>query len=280
MILIDYNAIAISNIVTQKLDINEDMIRHMILNSIRMYRSKYHQKYGEIVVCTDGMKNWRYDVYPHYKFKRKADRKESKIDWKDVFRITNMVLDEIKENFPYRVVEHERCEADDVIAAICENTQEFGKHEPVLIVSSDKDFAQLQRYDNVAQYSPMKKGFIKEEHPRKQLVELILKGDQADGIPNVLSGDNCFVEGIRQTPLRKNVIEELTKDPLSHGPEIYRNYQRNYKLINLSMTPDQYKSEIIESFESQDKTNEKGKVLPYLIEKRCRLLIDCIQDFV
>ena len=137
MILIDYNAIAISNVVTQKLDLDENLIRHMILNSLRMYRSKHHDKYGELVICTDGMKNWRYDAYPHYKFKRKDARKESKMDWKELFRITNMVLDEIEENFPYRVVRHERCEADDIIAALCENTQEFGKNEPVLIAASE-----------------------------------------------------------------------------------------------------------------------------------------------
>lgn len=280
MILIDYNAIAISNVVTQKLDIDENLVRHMILNSLRMYRSKHKNKFGELVICTDGKKNWRYDVFPNYKFKRKDARKESKMDWNELFRITNMVLEEIKENYPYKVVEHERCEADDIIAAICENTQEFGKHEPVLIVSSDKDFVQLQKYDNISQYSPMKKKFIKEEHPRKQLIELILKGDQADGIPNVLSNDDVFVEGIRQTPLRKNIIEELTKDPLSMGKEIYRNYQRNYKLINLSMTPDLVKEEIIYNYESQKPPTDKKLVFNHLIDKRCRMLLENVEEFV
>ena len=280
MILIDYNAIAISNVVTQKLDIDENLVRHMILNSLRMYRSKHKNKFGELVICTDGKKNWRYDVFPNYKFKRKDARKESKMDWNELFRITNMVLEEIKENYPYKVVEHERCEADDIIAAICENTQEFGKHEPVLIVSSDKDFVQLQKYDNISQYSPMKKKFIKEEHPRKQLIELILKGDQADGIPNVLSNDDVFVEGIRQTPLRKNIIEELTKDPLSMGKEIYRNYQRNYKLINLSMTPDLVKEEIIYNYESQKPPTDKKLVFNHLIDKRCKMLLENVEEFV
>ena len=280
MILIDYNAIAISNVVTQKLDIDENLVRHMILNSLRMYRSKYKDKFGELVICTDGKKNWRYDVFPNYKFKRKDARKESKMDWNELFRITNMVLEEIKQNYPYKVVEHERCEADDIIAAICENTQEFGKHEPVLIVSSDKDFVQLQKYDNISQYSPMKKKFIKENYPRKQMIELILKGDQADGIPNVLSNDDVFVEGIRQTPLRKNIIEELTKDPLSMGKEIYRNYQRNYKLINLSMTPDLVKEEIIYNYESQKPPTDKKMVFNHLVAKRCRMLLENVEDFV
>ena len=280
MILIDYNAIAISNVVTQVLDLDENLIRHMILNSLRMYRSKHKDKFGELVICTDGKRNWRYDIYPHYKFKRKDARKESLMDWNELFRITNMMLEEIKENFPYKVIEHERCEADDIIATICENTQEFGNNEPVLIVSSDKDFAQLQKWNNISQYSPIKKKFIKEDHPRKQLMELILRGDQVDGIPNVLSGDNCFVDGIRQNPLRKKVLDELINNPKSHGEEIYRNYSRNKKLIDLSETPQVVKQEVIYNYEQQDKRNNKTKVFPYLVEKRCRRLLEDVEDFV
>ena len=278
MILIDYNAIAISNVVTQKLDMDENLIRHMILNSIRMYRAKFRQRFGEVVICMDGRKNWRFDAFPNYKFKRKDARKESKMDWNELFRITNMVLDEIRENFPYKVIEHERCEADDVIAVLCEDTQEFGRNQQVVIVSSDKDFVQLQKYDNISQYSPMKKKFIKEDTPRRQLMELIMKGDQADGIPNVLSVDNCFVEGIRQTPLRKNILDDLIKDPKSHGEEIYRNYLRNKKLIDLSETPETVKEEIIYNYESQKPA--KQNVLNYLVSKRCRLLIESVGDFV
>lgn len=280
MILIDYNAIAISNVVTQKLEIDENLIRHMIFNSLRMYRTKHKAKYGELVICTDGKKNWRKEVYPPYKHKRKSARKESKIDWNELFRCTNMVLEELKENFPYKVIENEHCEADDIIAVLCDDTQEFGRHQPVLIVSSDKDFVQLQKYSNVDQYSPMKKGFLKEEHPRKHMIELVLKGDQADGVPNVLSPDNCFVDGIRQTPLRQKAIDALTKDVWALGPEVYRNYQRNYKLINLTMTPDQYKEEIINSYEQQDPWSNRSKVMPHLIEKRCRLLLENAGDFI
>ena len=75
MILIDYNAIAIGNIVTQKLDIEEDLVRHMILNSIRMHRVKHTVGFGEIVICTDGQRNWRYNAYPQYKIKRKDENK-------------------------------------------------------------------------------------------------------------------------------------------------------------------------------------------------------------
>ena len=279
MILIDYNAIAISNVVAMKMEVEEDMVRHMILNSIRMHRVKNKAKYGEIVICCDGFKNWRKDAFPPYKHKRKDARKESKMDWKELFRITNLVQQEIKDNFPYKVVDVAECEADDVIGVLVEQTQEFGNHEEVMIISGDKDFAQLQKYDNVAQYSPVQKKFIKADTPRKQLMELILKGDTSDGVPNVLSGDNVFVEGVRQTPLRQNKIDQLINDPKSMGEEIYRNYLRNKKLIDLSETPDSVRKEIIYNYNNQE-VSDRGKVFPYLVDKRCRMLLESVEEFV
>ena len=279
MILIDYNAIAISNVVAMKMDPDENMVRHMILNSIRMHRVKHKAQYGEIVICCDGFKNWRKEVCPPYKFKRKDSRKESKMDWNELFRITNMVQQELKDNFPYKVVDVATCEADDVIGVLVEQTQEFGQHEPVMIISGDKDFAQLQKYDNVAQYSPVQKKFIKEATPRKQLWNLVLKGDTSDGVPNVLSGDNCFVEGIRQTPLRQNKIDQLMSDPKSMGDEVYRNYLRNKKLIDLTETPDSVRKEIIYNYNNQ-KASDRNKVFPYLVDKRCRMLLESVEEFV
>ncbi len=286
MILIDYNAIAISNIVTQKLAIDENLIRHMILNSIRMYRKKYFREFGEVVIASDGRKNWRFDAFPQYKAKRKDARKESSIDWKEVFRITNMVFDELKEYFPYKVVVHDKCEADDVIAQLVLHTQvDFGHQEPVMIISSDKDFGQLQKYSNVRQYSPMLKKEIKIENPRLQLLELVLKGDQADGIPNVLSCDDTFTQGIRQTPLRQTKIDEIIKDlddgELLYAASWYRNYLRNKKLIDLTETPEHLKQEIINNFEQQsDRSENKKKVMNYLIAKRCSNLLEALGDFI
>ena len=280
MILIDYSAIAISNIVTQKLDIQEDMVRHMILNSIRMYRSKFKEKYGEVVIAGDAGNNWRYGAFPQYKAARKKNRKDSKLDWQEIFRIINLVWDELGENFPYKTIKVDGCEADDIIGVLAQNTQEFGKHEEVMIISADKDFAQLQKYKNIAQFSPMTKKFIKEEHPRKQLLELILKGDTSDGVPNVLSGDNVFVDGSRQTPLRKPIIEALMQDPTSQGQEVLRNIQRNRKLIDLESTPEVLKENIIHSYDKQDRWSNRSKVFPFLVEKRCRRLIDDIKDFI
>ena len=283
MILIDYNAVAIGNLVVQRLDVEENLLRHMILNSIRMYRQKFQNEYGEIVIVADGQANWRRDVFPQYKYKRRKSRDESKIDWNEAFRIINMVRDEIRDHFPYKVMHEPNCEADDVIARLALETQEFGKHEPVMIISADHDFIQLHKYDNIKQYSPMLKKFVKDKNPRLYSMTHIFKGDGGDGVPNVLSDDNVFVDDRRQTPVTKKKLDTwLEAEDLQKvmGDTIYRNYLRNKKMIDLTETPDAIKEQIINSFESQDPKKNKGKVFPYLVKKRCKRLVECVQEFI
>ena len=283
MILIDYNAVAIGNLVVQRLDVEENLLRHMILNSIRMYRQKFQNEYGEVVVVADGAGNWRRDVFPQYKHKRRKNREESKIDWNEAFRIINMVRDEIRDHFPYKVMHQPNCEADDVIAQLSLETQEFGKHEPVMIVSADHDFIQLHKYENIKQYSPMLKKYVKDNNPRLYSQTHIFKGDGGDGVPNVLSDDNVFVEDRRQSPVTKKKIEAWlnAKDlQKAMGDTIYRNYLRNKKMIDLTETPPAIREEIINNFESQDPMRNKGKVFPYLVQKRCKRLLECVQEFI
>ena len=283
MILIDYNAVAIGNLVVQRLDVEENLLRHMILNSIRMYRQKFQNEYGEVVIVADGAGNWRRDVFPQYKYKRRKNREESSIDWNEAFRIINMVRDEIRDHFPYKVMHMPKCEADDVIAKLALETQEFGKHEPVMIISADHDFIQLHKYENIKQFSPMLKKFVKDKNPRLYSMTHIFKGDGGDGVPNVLSDDNVFVDDRRQTPVTKKKLDTwLEAEDLQKvmGDTIYRNYLRNKKMIDLTETPDAIKERIINNFENQDPKKNKGKVFPYLVKKRCKRLVECVQEFI
>lgn len=281
MIVIDYNGIAIAGVVVQKLEINEDLIRHMILNSIRMYNKKFRDEYGQVVIACDA-RTWRRDYFPNYKFKRRENRDESSADWDEIFRIINQVRDEIRQNFPYKVIHIDGCEADDIIGTLAYETQEFGKNEPMMVVSSDKDFVQLHKFSNVKQFSPMQKKAVVEKNPRQYLFEHILKGDSGDGVPNTLSPDNTFVDGIRQSPVTKKKIDEWLKnaeDLESFMDEnTYRNYVRNKNLIDLSCTPSHLKEAIINTFE-EDPVGIKRNVLNYLIKKRCKMLIECVEEF-
>jgi hypothetical protein len=283
MILIDYSGISIAPIVMAQAKFNdENLLRHMILNTIRMYRQKF-KEYGEVVIVADGGGNWRKEVYPEYKFKRKESREESKIDWDEAFRIINMVLQEIKDHMPYKVIHQWGCEADDSIAEIVKWTQEFGNYEKVMIVSADKDFKQLQKFDNVRQYSPITKKLIKVDNPRLELEEHILTGDAGDGVPNVLSDDKVFAEGRRQNILSAKKKEVLMNDPKALGEEVYRNYLRNKKMIDItesSALPEHTRKEIINTFETQNKSEYKNKVLNYFIKYQCRNLIEILDEFI
>ncbi len=281
MILLDYSQIALSNIIVQKLN-DESMIRHMILNSIRMYNKRYREEYGQMVICADGMNTWRKDYFPYYKAKRRKNRDSSDQDWNEIFRILHLVRDEIKENLPYKVVHMEGVEADDIIASLILQSQEFGMNEPMMIVSSDKDFIQLQKFNNVKQFSPIQKKMVKDDNPRTYLFNHIMKGDSGDGIPNVLSDDDTFVSDKTQSPLRKTRIAEWLEnsDNLRNVMEetIYRNYQRNKKLIDLTEVPESIQEAIINNYNDQ-KVAMKMRVLNYLIKKRCNQLIEVVEEF-
>tara|TARA_B100000925_G_scaffold287273_1_gene266329 strand:+ start:7406 stop:8257 length:852 start_codon:yes stop_codon:yes gene_type:complete len=283
MILVDFSGIAIANIAINKVN-DEGMLRHMMINSLRMYRSKFKDQYGELVLAIDAGNNWRRNYYPQYKANRKKSRKQSDFDWNEAFRILDLVQTEIRQNFPYKVIKIDECEADDVIGTIVANTQEFGQYEDVMIVSSDHDFKQLQKYPNVKQFSPLLKKPVVEDNPRSNLVEKILTGDAGDGVPNVLSHDDVFVNGERQTPLSRKkkdaIIEDLTEGELLYAASWYRNYCRNKTLIDLTETPDRLKNKIISEFNSQDQWKNKGLVLPYLINNNMKMMIESIEELV
>ena len=284
MIIVDYSGIALASIIINKTN-DEQMIRHMILNSLRMYHKRYKDEYGEMVLAVDAANNWRRSVFPQYKASRKKNRQESTFDWNEAFRLLNLVREEIAENFPYKVIKVDKCEADDVIGTLVvkKSTIQFNT-EKIMIVSSDRDFLQLQRFPNVKQFSPLLKKELKENNARYYLFNHIIRGDKGDGVPNILSNDDTFVEGFRQTPMSQKkvdgIIEDLEQGELLYAASWYRNYLRNERLIALSETPEELKTEIINTYEKQDPWPNKGKVLPYLIAKRCNNLIESVQEFI
>jgi hypothetical protein len=286
MILVDLNQVMISNLMIQigkTNEVDENLIRHMVLNSIRMYNVKFKEQYGDLVICADDKGYWRRDLFPYYKYGRKKSREESSLDWNLIFQTLNKVRDELKEYFPYKVVQVEKTEADDVIATLCHKygTQlNNASTERILILSSDKDFLQLQKYANVDQYSPMQKKFLKESNPEKFLKEHIMNGDKGDGIPNFLSSDDTFVTGVRQKPVTaKKLNTWVEQEPESFCDDLMlRNYRRNEMLIDLSKVPEEYKEKILETYQNAP-DNGRDKIFNYLIKNRMKLLMEHIQEF-
>ena len=286
MILLDLNQVMIANLMVQiqggKVDLQEDLVRHMVLNSIRLYRKKF-EEYGELVICADDKNYWRKDVFPYYKAHRKEDREKSDLDWKKIFDILNKVKQEIKEVFPYRVLQVSRAEADDIIGTL---TNKYGVYlnnqstEKILILSGDKDFGQLQKYMNVEQFSPVTKRWIRINDARRFLREHIMKGDRGDGIPNFLSQDSCIITKERQKPLASSKIDVwVDQEPEKFcTEEMLRNYKRNEQLVDLDFVPDNIRSEIIKQYEEYAIPNRK-QLLNYFIKNKLKLLTEHIGDF-
>ena len=283
MILVDYNQMIIANFMIFQKQFEpgkeNDMIRHMVMNNIKMVRNRFCDKFGnDMVFCCDNKHNWRKDYFPMYKANRKKAREENKqnIDWKALFNIIDNIRHELEEYMPYKVVAIEGCEADDIIGVISKNYNT----EPILIVSSDKDFIQLHRFKNISQWSPLTKKFIKDPKPEEQLRALIVKGDRSDGVPNILSNDDCLVEGLRQKPLSKKKIESWIRgkpEELFQG-ELLRNYKRNETLIDLECIPDSIKINIKTRYESEHYTGRE-RMLNYFIKHRLKELTESIQEF-
>ena len=286
MILIDMNQVCISNLMMQigskrQNDVDENLVRHMVLNSLRMYRSKFSAEYGELVLCYDSKKYWRRDYFPNYKSNRKKDREASGLDWNLIFETLNNIRDEIKENFPYKVLEGEGAEADDCIATVVDYVSKTPTaYEQCLILSGDKDFIQLQKHNFVKQFSPVLKKFLNGQDPHLYIREHILKGDRSDGIRNFLSSDDTFINELRQKPLaikKISVWVDLKPEDFC-TEEMMRNYQRNKTLIDLECIPNVLKEEILLEY-LKPPIGERSKLLNYFISKRLKNLMNDIGDF-
>ena len=286
MILIDMNQVCISNLMMQigskrQNDVDENLVRHMVLNSLRMYRSRFSEEYGELVLCYDSKKYWRREYFPNYKSNRKKDREASGLDWNLIFETLNNIRDEIKANFPYKVLEVEGAEADDCIATVVDYVSKTpSAYEQVLILSGDKDFIQLQKHNFVKQFSPVLKKFVNGQDPHLYIREHILKGDRSDGIPNFLSADDTFVNELRQKPLAKKKISTwVDLEPEDYcTEEMMRNYQRNKTLIDLECIPSVLKEQILIDY-LKPPVGDRSKLLNYFISKRLKNLMNDIGDF-
>ena len=280
MIVIDMNQIALANLMmNMKMNnnktIDENMVRHMILNSIRMYRKEHHNEYGEVVLTWDSKHSWRRDYFPEYKASRRKGREESDLNWDDIFGTLNKIRNEIKQNFPYKYLEVFGAEADDIIGFLCEEN----KDEKIMIISGDKDFIQLQKYPNVKQWSPITKKQVNGFDPTIYLKEHILKGDTSDGVPNVLSPDNTFVDGLRQRPLsRKKIQSWLIGGGSNWNDEVKRNFQRNSTLIDLSRTPEELKNQIRLEYNNAPH-GDRSKLLNYFMQNKLKELTENIGEF-
>jgi hypothetical protein len=283
MIIVDLSQVMISNLMMQlgnhtNTEVEEDLLRHMILNSIRSYNMKFKDEYGEMIIACDDRTFWRRDIFPYYKANRKKSREKSELNWSQIFDALHKIRDELKAFFPYRVVQVDGAEADDIIGTLVMNYGDT--NEKILILSGDKDFVQLQRYNNVKQYDPVQKKFRTTNDPDRFIKEHIMRGDTGDGIPNFLSTDNCLVVGERQKPVASKKLdvwvhlkpEEFCDDRMLRG------YRRNQQLVDLSFIPQNIQENVLTEYEAQAGKDRKN-LFNYFIEKKLKNLIESINEF-
>ena len=280
MILIDLNQVCIANIlqeIKQLKKIEPLLVKHMILSTLLFYRRKFRDQYGDLVICCDSKRSWRKDIFPFYKANRKSTRAKDDIDWNGIFEVINSITQDLKSKFPYAVISVDQAEADDIIGVLAKN---YYRNEKVMIVSSDKDFLQLQKYYSVEQYSPTQKKLLQSNSPYQYLKEHIMKGDRGDGIPNFLSDDDTYVTDKRSKKILKTKLEAWTNlDPTEFCNEkMMRGWKRNQQLVDLSYTPQDIKQKIVDQYDTYE-YNQRDKLLNYFIQNKLRNLIEHIGDF-
>jgi hypothetical protein len=286
MILVDLNQVLLAGlmaqIANQKGKLDEHLIRHMVLNIIRNHVKNFKGEYGEVVLCCDNRKYWRKEFFPFYKAGRKKNREKSDLDWHMIFDMLAKFKTELRENFPYKIIDVEGAEADDIIGTL---VPRHIMHEDILILSSDGDFLQLQMYNGrskyqVKQYNPSQKKYIKSEKPLDELKEKIIRGDKGDGIPNIFSPSDCFVRDLRQKAITKGVLDKyMEKDYGEWEDEVAKTgFSRNQTLIDLRQIPGEIKEKIINTYE-ETKPVGRNKLLNYFIEHKLKNLMEVIEEF-
>ncbi len=274
--LVDFSQIVIGSymMAAKHATVDMDVIRPSVLNTLRIYRSKFVNEYGELILCCDDRKTWRKEIFPNYKASRKKTRKVSGVDWNNLYDTLNQLKEELREWFPYKLIQVEKAEADDIIATLVNLTT-----ERTLILSSDKDFVQLHKF-NVRQYSPIQKKFV-DGDAKENLHEKIIRGDVGDGIPNIMSDDNVFVdEGRRQKPITKKKVDAWYElDPETYcSDEMLRNYNRNRQLIDLDHIPDTIRINITKQFETI-KVGDRRRLLTYFVNHKLKNLMENLSEF-
>jgi hypothetical protein len=296
LIIMDYSQIALSTLLaelknTNNSDISVPLVRHMILNSIRANRQKFYHEYGELVIACDSRHYWRKDQFAYYKANRKEKRKDSSLNWDQVYAALEEVKSDLIKYFPYPVIDVHGAEADDIIGTLARwtNENEFvtdgleSGPQPVLILSGDHDFVQLQKFTHVQQYAPIQKKWVKAEGPVNHiLTEHVLRGDSGDGIPNFMSDDDTFVtEKKRQKSMFEKDMVNWKTQPLSvwENTPYWENIQRNQTLIDLSNTPTDLQTRIINSYLEDRKHRNRSQLINYFMTHKMNIMMQSVGDF-
>jgi T4 RNase H, C terminal/5'-3' exonuclease, N-terminal resolvase-like domain len=278
---------------------SKNMIKHSVINSVRANFMLHKKRYGQMVLACDSG-SWRYDVFPQYKHQRKLKRAAdtSGIKWDFVNEVKEELISDLDKFFPFPVIKLNNVEGDDclgVISKLITETSVVGAEanmfddvepEDILLISSDRDNFQLHMLGkHIRQWAPMDKKLVKPVGSvRNALIEKIVKGDPGDGILNIKSTDNTFVDGIRQKPISAKYLQTFfdAKDPIDacSTDEERIHYIRNEQLVSYGKIPKDIQDSIIECYNEQcSKKHSKMQLMNYFTQNRMGNLLGQISDF-
>jgi hypothetical protein len=282
MILLDFNGIATkeaqylyqeSHVAIHGIDHNA--AKSVLINTLLSYKRKFKNISTEMVICCDDKENWRKDIFPQYKANRAKARSKSTIMWKEMYELFDIIRSDVTQYFPWKILRLPRCEADDIIGTLAISYQ-----QPIIVVSSDKDFGQLLKYSNVSLWSPYTGNYVKIANPKNATLEHVLRGDADDGVPNVLSPDTVFItEGVRQTPLtQKRIVECL--EQIANGTadeDLRKRYKRNQEMIEFEKIPKYIQESILNAY--QGYKMPKNDIFNYLVQNQLVNLLPYVNEF-
>jgi hypothetical protein len=296
MIIMDFSQVILGSImVNLKNEAKSDnpdgrnMIKHLFFSSLLSFKKKFKDK--EMIIACDDRHYWRRDFFPHYKGHRKEGRDKSVHDWDFIFEVIEELKQDIRDNFPYKLIQVPGAEADDVIAVLCKylQTNDLEKvglfddePKPITIISADGDFVQLQKYKNVKQYSSMQKKMVVPKMSLQDfMIEHIVRGDAGDAIPNILSPDNAIVDHIRQTPIKQKLLDNFKISVIAGDIEgdMKRNYIRNKTLIDFDCIPDDIYNSVVKEYESYELKGNRTKILNYMMRNKMKHMMENLSDF-
>lgn len=270
-------------------ELSPKLIRHILLSSILWFKNEFTKDYGPLVFCIDAKNPWRKQLFPYYKYKRGESKKNAAVDWDLIYQVVDLLKAELRDYLRFKVVEVKGAEADDIIAVLAKKMAKEG--EKVLILSSDEDFLQLQKFPNVSQYSLNKRQMVETDNPKRDLLEHIIRGCSGDGIPNIFSPLNSYKKGVRCKPVMQKKLDVwLTAKSLKSIPEwdddIRKRFKQNHKLIDFEQIPEKVKSRILQTYEDMiaeqrpPTMKESTKFSNYFLDNGLTSLFNRISEFV
>lgn len=294
-VLVDFSQTAISSVAVFANELKggdpKNMIKHIILNQLLGLKRRFG---GQLIICCDSRSYWRRAEFPSYKGHRKHSKDAGFLDWTMVYEVLGEMKQELSEFFPYKVLEVAGAEADDIIPVLISyfdenelvNTGLIEEPAEIVIVSTDGDYSQLQKYRQVKQWNNVTKKMLVSKNPKQDLIGYICQGQTKDNIPNVCTSDKWAADRAADIPARASPFKTSRLiDFYNRGYDAClnedekRNYRRNELLLDFDKIPSSVQGDIIRSYHSTEITSSKKKIYDYLLGKRMKLLIASHSDF-